>query len=190
MAIHIKIATDVKRSAVTGRNGTFDIAAIAAWQADNGRLVHLDGIGKRGTPIRGGLSIPGETMDGVCLEWARQRGTLPCPTAPAEPGSICLSIPAGADAYIYGRNGTFDVQRVHVWHGGGAAPHVFLDGIGKRGYAINGGLQVTLAAMDALALAWLKERGLSFAIGAPTSDPAAATERLAELGACTARPAA
>lgn len=70
-----------------------------------------------------------------------------------------ISIIVGTSSgWITGRNGTFDLSRVHLWQGTHA---VFIDGIGQRGKTINGGLGLDTATMDELAARWLTARGYS-----------------------------
>ena len=59
------------------------------------------------------------------------------------------------DGMITGRNGTFDITGVSIWDGNGKC---FIDGIGKRGNAIKGGLMLPSDKMDELAFKWLEER--------------------------------
>jgi len=67
--------------------------------------------------------------------------------------------------WIQGRNGLFDILAVRVgWYGNPTG--VYIDGIGKRGKTINGGLSLTASAMDALCERWLLERGYSVKKGA------------------------
>ena len=60
--------------------------------------------------------------------------------------------------WVNGRNGVFDITAVEVWQ---SIAWVSLDGIGKRGKTINGGLRFTAEAMDSLCERWLLERGFS-----------------------------
>ena len=61
-----------------------------------------------------------------------------------------------ADGMITGRNGTFEIIGVSIWDGQGKC---FIDGIGKRGNTIKGGLMLPSKDMDELAFKWLEERG-------------------------------
>jgi len=59
---------------IVGRNGFFGIRAVEAWCGPVD--VNIQGIGKRGHPIRGGLWVSHEAMDDLCEKWLRRRGKL------------------------------------------------------------------------------------------------------------------
>lgn len=60
-------------------------------------------------------------------------------------------------SYIVGRNGLIKIDRIEVYSPDGT--HVFIDGISaKKGIAVNGGLNISMAAMDALAVDWIIAR--------------------------------
>lgn len=46
--------------------------------------------------------------------------------------------------FIQGRNGTADLTAVHIW----GDDMIFIDGIGKRGRTINGGLQIPRSVFE------------------------------------------
>ena len=71
-AVRVEVQVDSSKSMITGRNGEFDIKAIAVW-GSAGR-VFLDGIGKRGSAIRGGMSFPTDKMDELARGWLKSRG--------------------------------------------------------------------------------------------------------------------
>jgi hypothetical protein len=58
-------------------------------------------------------------------------------------------------SYIKGRNGTFDLPSIIVQH---LSDTVMIDGVGKRGSVINGGLRISTEAMDNLARRWTEYR--------------------------------
>ena len=67
--------------------------------------------------------------------------------------SFSISVPT--TGHIQGRNGTFNLTAVEAWAG---ENQVQLNGIGQRGFVINGGIYITHDAMDELATKWLQER--------------------------------
>ena len=68
----LKLQRHKTEGEITGRNGTYAIQEIEIGDySDLG--VKIDGIGKRGTRIRGGLWITPETMDQVAAEWIKYR---------------------------------------------------------------------------------------------------------------------
>ena len=72
-SIRVPVGED---SIITGRNGTFYLTAVELWWTPSGGNVYIDGIGRRGRAIRGGLSLDPEAMDELSIEWLRQRGKL------------------------------------------------------------------------------------------------------------------
>src|SRR5437899_13056424 len=76
----------------------------------------------------------------------RKRDDLIDFITPTDPG---LSI-------IDGRNGMFHIKELHVWESHDHI-HVYLDGIGKRGLAIRGGLRVTKNCFYKTCFTFLKE---------------------------------
>lgn len=69
---HVEIKLDPEGSWIEGRNGIFDITAISVWS--HGAQVFIEGIGKRGRAIRGGLGVDSEeAMDRLAIEWLNQR---------------------------------------------------------------------------------------------------------------------
>lgn len=69
---HIHAPTDASRAYITGRNGTYEITAIHISELDNG-IVMIDGIGKRGAVINGGLGINKEAWETICTEIVKRR---------------------------------------------------------------------------------------------------------------------
>ncbi len=67
-----------------------------------------------------------------------------------------FSVVVDTPGKIIGRNGFYDITKVELWSG---AVDVNIQGIGKRGFAIRGGLWISHEAMDQLATKWLAERG-------------------------------
>jgi hypothetical protein len=57
---------------ITGRNGHFPIAGVSVWSGPTD--VKIDGVGRRGSAIRGGLRISHDAMDRIAVEWLRRRG--------------------------------------------------------------------------------------------------------------------
>jgi hypothetical protein len=70
-----------------------------------------------------------------------------------------IVVDADTEGFITGRNGTFDITKVVLTQTHSGSLEVLIDGVGKRGKFLNGGLRVTVAAMDELCEKWLKERG-------------------------------
>jgi len=68
MPRRIRVDTDVKRSYIQGRNGLYDIHEIEIWETEDGN-VFIDGIGKRGNAINGGLHITKEAMTEIAKRW-------------------------------------------------------------------------------------------------------------------------
>ena len=79
--IRVRFPNDDGTHYIEGRNGLFPITAIEVFDGDY--TVYIDGIGKRGRPIRGGLAVPHEAMDEVARRWLQQRGFLPKDRTPA-----------------------------------------------------------------------------------------------------------
>ena len=68
---------------ITGRNGTWGITALAA--SPNGKWVDVDGIGKRGNVINGGLTVQLAAFTRLCVEFLRGLGyTVQAPRSAAE----------------------------------------------------------------------------------------------------------
>ncbi len=71
----VTVQTDVGKSLITGRNGCFPITAVTAWRGGSpADVVFIDGIGKRGRAVHGGIILTAEAMDRLATEWVRQRG--------------------------------------------------------------------------------------------------------------------
>lgn len=60
-----------EKGIITGRNGTWDLTAVELATV-NGRA-RIDGVGQRGTTIRGGLSFDAEAMDIMAFTWIKHR---------------------------------------------------------------------------------------------------------------------
>ena len=78
--------------------------------------------------------------------------------------TVRVSVPEGT-GHIQGRNGYFQISAVQVWHGTDTA---FIEGIGKRGTVINGGLDLPIEVMDEIAQQWLNARGVEKERRAPS----------------------
>jgi hypothetical protein len=63
-----------------------------------------------------------------------------------------------SETYMTGRNGTFAITGLDVWHYGHWSSLVALAGIGQRGKTIKGGLYITAAMMDELCAKWTAAR--------------------------------
>jgi hypothetical protein len=61
---------------ITGRNGTFDIVGLSIWYGPATGQIHIDGVGKRGTAINGGLAVKLEGFEQACKQFLEQRGWL------------------------------------------------------------------------------------------------------------------
>lgn len=72
-------------------------------------------------------------------------------------GEAEVEIPGGEWASVTGRNGTFTPTSVRIWQGNESA---WVEAIGARNNAINGGIALPVESMDALAMRWLQSRGL------------------------------
>jgi hypothetical protein len=66
--ISFTVPTELEFSMIDGRNGCFPIQKLYLWESHDHRHVYIDGIGKRGVSIRGGLRV---TMD--CFYEAARR---------------------------------------------------------------------------------------------------------------------
>jgi len=75
---------------------------------------------------------------------------------PNEGVNVCVEVDPKVSV-IVGRNGERPIESIEVWC---AADRAFVDGIGKRGSAIRGGLMFPTPVMDEIARKWLKARGL------------------------------
>ena len=70
--VNVNVEVDPKESFIVGRNGERPIESVEVWAADNRAFV--DGIGKRGSAIRGGLMFPTKSMDEIARKWLKARG--------------------------------------------------------------------------------------------------------------------
>ena len=70
--VSVNVQVDPTESQIVGRNGERPIEAVEVWCADD--KAFIDGIGKRGTAIRGGLIFPTEKMDEIARGWLKARG--------------------------------------------------------------------------------------------------------------------
>lgn len=59
---------------IKGRNGAFDITAVQLTDLSSTGYVWIDGVGKRGRPINGGLRVSPEMMDELAVRWLEHRG--------------------------------------------------------------------------------------------------------------------
>jgi hypothetical protein len=59
-------------------------------------------------------------------------------------------------SWITGRNGSFAIPSVEIYTDGA---HVMIDGIGQRGYAINGGFHMDAPSFFTGVIAFLEENG-------------------------------
>ena len=74
--LFVRVGT--QRGWIQGRNGLFDIRAVeASGYPEDNTLVMLDGIGKRGNPINGGIALEPRAMDELARKWLEARGLLP-----------------------------------------------------------------------------------------------------------------
>ena len=64
--IEFTTPTDAKLSVIVGRNGTFPITQLHVWESHDHVHVYLDGIGKRGIGISGGLRVTRECFANAC----------------------------------------------------------------------------------------------------------------------------
>ena len=59
---------------IMGRNGLFDITAIELTSTCKGERVIIQGIGKKGDIINGGLEIEEQAMTLLATKWLAKRG--------------------------------------------------------------------------------------------------------------------
>jgi hypothetical protein len=71
--IDLKVPTDLEGSHVDGRNGMFHIQQLYIWESVDHTHVYLEGIGKRGYAIRGGLLVSIECFAESCRQFLRER---------------------------------------------------------------------------------------------------------------------
>lgn len=71
--IEAKIKTDAEKCWCVGRNGTFPITEISAWQGSNG-CTFIEGYGRSGKNLNGGFCITTEAMDDLAQQWLKVRG--------------------------------------------------------------------------------------------------------------------
>ena len=74
---------------------------------------------------------------------------------------VTAVIEDGSDALLVGRNGTWDLTAVVLNQGGGWCA---IDGVGKRGNILRGGMMIPVEAMDKLAFGWLEHRNYVAAV--------------------------
>jgi hypothetical protein len=67
--IDIAVETEPEFSVISGRNGTFRITKLRVWESNDHTHVYLDGIGKRGVSIRGGLCVSKECFTDLCRKF-------------------------------------------------------------------------------------------------------------------------
>src|SRR5215475_13193710 len=72
--IDIKVPTDPEDSIVRGRNGTYYITTLRVCEMFDG-YVSLEGIGKRGFVIRGGLCVTKKCFEEMCRAYLAQTVT-------------------------------------------------------------------------------------------------------------------
>ena len=71
--------------------------------------------------------------------------------------SKTLRIPA--PGFIKGRNGAFDIVGIELWVPEQDDFDVWVDGVGKRGKVINGGLRIAPTGFDEVCRQYLETRG-------------------------------
>ena len=69
----ITIQCDPGRSYIQGRNGLFDIYSLNLYITEEGSRVFIDGIGKRGTIINGGLCVDIKCFEDMIESYIRSR---------------------------------------------------------------------------------------------------------------------
>jgi hypothetical protein len=117
------VPVDVDSSVIVGRNGLFNITALQARLG--GRFVYIDGIGKRGREIRGGLWVdPPKAIDQLCLRWLEQRGLLPA--------KIVVALPTG---WVDEGDASGDPNRFSAVYVNGEFVYAFPDEIKQPQYA-------------------------------------------------------
>jgi len=70
--VNVCVEVDPKVSLIVGRNGERPVEAMEVWSADD--RAFIDGIGKRGSAIRGGFLLPTKSMDEIARKWLKARG--------------------------------------------------------------------------------------------------------------------
>lgn len=71
MANTITIGTDPASSLVTGRNGTFPLAALNIWYGSRGQMF-IDGVGRSGKVLRAGFMIDHDAAVALCKALASE----------------------------------------------------------------------------------------------------------------------
>ncbi len=71
--IEVIVPSDSEFSVITGRNGTYRIKAVSAWESNDHVHVHIEGIGRSGFKIRGGLTLTLEAFDELCQRYLEAR---------------------------------------------------------------------------------------------------------------------
>jgi hypothetical protein len=70
--IDIIVPTDLEWSVITGRNGTFPIGKLRVWESHDHTNLYIEGIGKRGFAIRGGLRVTKECFEEISRRYLNQ----------------------------------------------------------------------------------------------------------------------
>lgn len=70
--IEFTIPTDPELSVIDGRNGCFRIQKLYVWESHDHRHVYIDGIGRRGIVIKGGLRVTLECFKQACLNFQKE----------------------------------------------------------------------------------------------------------------------
>jgi len=72
--IEFTTPTDPELSIIDGRNGMFHITQLHVWESHDHVHVYLDGIGKRGLGIHGGLRVTKECFANACRTFLDEYG--------------------------------------------------------------------------------------------------------------------
>ena len=67
--IEFTIPTDPELSVIDGRNGCFRIQKLYVWESHDHHHVYIDGIGRRGIAIKGGLRVTIECFASACRQF-------------------------------------------------------------------------------------------------------------------------
>jgi len=73
-----RVEVEVKRGWLENRNGLADLTKLVARSvrqaAGEGEVMYIEGIGKRGAYLRGGIMVEVQVFDELAIKWLEARG--------------------------------------------------------------------------------------------------------------------
>lgn len=91
--IEFTTPTDPELSVIDGRNGTYHINKLYVWESHYHRHVYIEGIGKRGVSIKGGLRVTMDCFTNACRQFLDEyEKRFPVERLCAAHGDACCDI--------------------------------------------------------------------------------------------------